>query len=59
MNRVRFQRRLRADLGAVFGALAAGRIDAPVAADLPLTRAGEAMRLAESGTVTGKVILTA
>jgi hypothetical protein len=58
MNRVRFQRRLRAHRGAVFAALAAGRTDAPVAAELPLTRA-EAMRLAESGTVTGKVILTA
>jgi hypothetical protein len=29
-----------------------------VAARLPLTRAGEAMRPAESGTVAGKVIRT-
>ena len=59
MNRKRFRSRLRADLSAVFAALAAGRLSAPVAAELPLHRAGEALRLAESGTVRGKVILTA
>jgi synaptic vesicle membrane protein VAT-1 len=58
-NRAAFRRRLHADLGAVFAALAAGRITAPVAAELPLARAGEALRPAESGTVRGKVILTA
>jgi len=29
-----------------------------VGAELPLTRAAEALRLAESGTVSGKVVLT-
>ena len=35
-----------------------GGLTARVAAELPLTSAAEAMRLAESGTVAGKVILT-
>jgi NADPH:quinone reductase-like Zn-dependent oxidoreductase len=59
LTRAAFRRRLRADLGAVFTALADGRLTAQVAAELPLTSAAEAMRLAESGTVAGKVILTA
>jgi NADPH2:quinone reductase len=41
----------------VFALLADGAITAQVAARIPLSRAAEAMRLAESGTVTGKVIL--
>ncbi|MFC7259851.1 medium chain dehydrogenase/reductase family protein [Streptomyces lutosisoli] len=52
-----FHERLRADLGQVFALLADGAITAQVAARIPLGRAAEAMRLAESGTVTGKVIL--
>lgn len=59
INKAAFRRRLRADLGAVFAALADGRLTARVAAELPLTSAAEAMRLAESGTVAGKVVLTA
>ena len=59
INKAKFRRRLHADLGAVFAALAEGRLTARVAAELPLTSAAEAMRLAESGTVAGKVILTA
>jgi NADPH:quinone reductase-like Zn-dependent oxidoreductase len=54
-----FRARLRHDLTAVLEAMAAGRLTAQVAAELPLTRAAEAMRLAESGTVAGKVVLTA
>jgi NADPH:quinone reductase-like Zn-dependent oxidoreductase len=54
----RFRARLHADLTEVFTALSRGDITAPIAAQLPLARAAEALRLAESGTVTGKVILT-
>ncbi|MFD7105171.1 medium chain dehydrogenase/reductase family protein [Streptomyces celluloflavus] len=53
----RFRSRLRADLTQVFTALRNGEITAQVAAELPLTRAAEALRLAESGTVAGKVVL--
>ncbi|MBW8798168.1 MAG: zinc-binding dehydrogenase [Streptomyces sp.] len=59
LNRGRFRSRLRADLTEVFGALRGGEITAQIAAELPLTRAAEAMRLAESGTVAGKVVLHA
>ncbi|MFF2993635.1 medium chain dehydrogenase/reductase family protein [Streptomyces sp. NPDC057950] len=52
-----FRDRLRTDLGQVFGLLADGAITAQVAARVPLGRAAEAVRLAESGTVTGKVVL--
>ncbi len=48
---------MREDLGRVFTLLHQGRITAQVAARLPLTQAAEAMRLAESGSVTGKVLL--
>ncbi|MFI2618708.1 medium chain dehydrogenase/reductase family protein [Streptomyces sp. NPDC018584] len=54
----RFRARLRADLGEVFAALERGEITASVAAELPLARVADAMRLAESGTVSGKVVLT-
>ncbi len=37
--------------------LAQGRIQARVARQLPLERAAEGLRLAESGTVSGKVVL--
>ncbi|WP_329535514.1 medium chain dehydrogenase/reductase family protein [Streptomyces sp. NBC_01450] len=53
----RFRARLRADLTQVFGALQSGDVTAQIAAQLPLTRVGEALRLAESGTVAGKVVL--
>ena len=54
ISKARFRRRLRADLGAVFAAMADGRLTAQVAAELPLTSAAEAMRLAESGTVAAR-----
>lgn len=52
-----FRERLRTDLGQVFALLAAGSIQPQVAARLPLSRAADALRLAESGTVAGKVVL--
>lgn len=56
-HREEFRSRMREDLGAVFGLLAEGVLDPKVAARLPLTEAREAMELAESRTVLGKVIL--
>ncbi|MFD9982330.1 medium chain dehydrogenase/reductase family protein [Streptomyces massasporeus] len=53
----RFRSRLRADLTQVFDALQRGEVTARVAAQLPLARVSEALRLAESGTVAGKVVL--
>jgi synaptic vesicle membrane protein VAT-1 len=53
----RFRARLRADLTQVFAALQRGEVTAQIAAQLPLTRIAEALRLAESGTVAGKVVL--
>lgn len=54
----RFRTRLHADLTQLFAALRSGDVTAEVAARLPLVRAAEAMRLAESGTIAGKVVLT-
>lgn len=53
-----FRDRLRTDLTQVFAAFQRGDVTAQIAAQLPLTRAADAMRLAESGTVAGKVVLT-
>ncbi|KAA2256917.1 zinc-binding dehydrogenase [Solihabitans fulvus] len=58
LARNRFRARLRADLTEVFAAMARGEVTATIAAELPLARVAEAMRLAESGTVAGKVVLT-
>ncbi|MEU3345338.1 medium chain dehydrogenase/reductase family protein [Streptomyces sp. NPDC006700] len=58
LNKNRFRARLHTDLTEVLTALRRGDITAPIAAQLPLARAAEALRLAESGTVTGKVVLT-
>jgi NADPH:quinone reductase-like Zn-dependent oxidoreductase len=57
-NKPRFRARLRADLTTVLTALQRGEITARVAAAFPLERAAEALRLAESGTVSGKIVLT-
>ncbi|MFD9462637.1 medium chain dehydrogenase/reductase family protein [Streptomyces sp. NPDC060027] len=57
LSKNRFRARLRADLTQVFTALKRGDVTAQIAAQLPLTRAAEALRLAESGTVAGKVVL--
>jgi NADPH:quinone reductase-like Zn-dependent oxidoreductase len=62
LNKDRFRARLRSDLTEVFAALRRGEVTARIAARLPLTQAAEALRLAESGTVTvtvtGKIVLT-
>lgn len=58
LGRDRFRARLRADLTEVFAAVARGDVSARIAAQLPLAQAAEALRLAESGTATGKVVLT-
>ncbi|MGV9356496.1 medium chain dehydrogenase/reductase family protein [Streptomyces misionensis] len=52
-----FRARLHADLAQVFALLADGRLVPQVAARVPLAEVGEAVRLAESGTVVGKVVL--
>lgn len=52
-----FRAKLHADLGQVFALLADGALVPQVAARVPLTEVGEAVRLAESGTVVGKVVL--
>ena len=57
LARNRFRARLRADLTQVFAALDRGEITAQIAARLPLTRVADALRLAESGTVAGKIVL--
>ncbi|MFB9832546.1 medium chain dehydrogenase/reductase family protein [Actinoallomurus acaciae] len=54
----RFRDRLRHDLTQVLRAMADGHITAQVADRFPLAQAADALRLAESKTVTGKVILT-
>ncbi|MFG2296106.1 medium chain dehydrogenase/reductase family protein [Streptomyces sp. NPDC048603] len=57
LNKAAFRARLRADLTEVFAAVGRGEVVARIAARLPLDRAAEALRLAESGTVTGKIVL--
>ncbi|MEU3842796.1 medium chain dehydrogenase/reductase family protein [Streptomyces sp. NPDC028635] len=57
LSRDRFRARLRADLTEVFAALHRGDITPVIAAQLPLARIDEALRLAESGTVSGKIVL--
>ncbi|MFF8195591.1 medium chain dehydrogenase/reductase family protein [Streptomyces bobili] len=57
LSRNRFRARLRADLTQVFTALQRGEVTAQIAAQLPLARVADALRLAESGTVAGKVVL--
>ncbi|RNF94905.1 medium chain dehydrogenase/reductase family protein [Streptomyces botrytidirepellens] len=56
-RRAAYQARVREDLGQVLALLASGEFTAQVAARVPLAEAARAMRLAESGTVTGKVVL--
>jgi NADPH:quinone reductase-like Zn-dependent oxidoreductase len=56
-RRAAFRARLTADLGRVLGLLAEGGLAPQVAARVPLERVAEAVELAESGTVTGKVVL--
>jgi NADPH:quinone reductase-like Zn-dependent oxidoreductase len=58
LARRRFRARLRHDLTQVLQAMAGGHITAQIAARFPLARAAEALRLAESRTVAGKVVLS-
>lgn len=53
----RFRARLRTDLAEVFAALQRGDVTPRIAARLPLADVADALRLAESGTVAGKVVL--
>ncbi|KPI26754.1 NADPH:quinone reductase [Actinobacteria bacterium OV320] len=53
----RFRARLRTDLTEVFAALQRGDVTPRIAARLPLADVADAVRLAESGTVAGKVVL--
>lgn len=53
----RFRRRTREAVDAVLGLLADGTLTPQVAATFPLTQVREAMALAESHTVRGKVVL--
>ncbi|MEU5765955.1 medium chain dehydrogenase/reductase family protein [Streptomyces asoensis] len=53
----RFRSRLRTDLTQLFAALQRGDVTPRIAARLPLSEVAEALRLAESGTVAGKVVL--
>ncbi|WP_329108738.1 medium chain dehydrogenase/reductase family protein [Micromonospora sp. NBC_01699] len=57
LSRNRFRARLGADLTQVFAALQRGEVTARIAAQLPLARTADALRLAESGTVAGKIVL--
>ncbi|MGW4094558.1 medium chain dehydrogenase/reductase family protein [Nocardia sp. NPDC004750] len=52
-----FRARIAEDLGQVFDLAVAGSLRGQVAARLPLTEVAEAVRLAESRTVVGKVVL--
>uniref|UniRef100_UPI0035A236E9 zinc-binding dehydrogenase n=1 Tax=Nocardia lijiangensis TaxID=299618 RepID=UPI0035A236E9 len=56
-NAGRFRHRIAEDLGSVFALAVHGTLRPQVAARIPLTEAARAMALAESGTVTGKVVL--
>ena len=53
----RFRRRTREAVDAVLGLLADGTLTPQIAATFPLTQVQEAMALAESRTVRGKVVL--
>ena len=56
-HRDRYREELRHDLGHVFALLAAGKISAQIAGEFPLEQAAAALRHAESGGLTGKVVL--
>jgi NADPH2:quinone reductase len=53
----RFRRQLREDLTQVFDLLASGALSAQVAARFPLEQAAAALRFAEAGGNTGKVLI--
>ena len=53
----RFRAQLREDLGHVMDLLAQGAITPQIAARFPLAQAAEALRFAEAGGNTGKVLI--
>ena len=53
----RFRAHLEHDLGRVLALVAEGTVTASIAARFPLEQAADAMRLAESRTAVGKVVL--
>ena len=53
----RFRAELRTDLGHVMDLLAAGAITPQIAARFPLAQAADALRFAEAGGNTGKVLI--
>ncbi|MFF1543766.1 medium chain dehydrogenase/reductase family protein [Streptomyces sp. NPDC058291] len=57
LSKNRFRARLRADLTELFAALQRGDVTPRIAARYPLAEVADALRLAESGTVAGKVVL--
>jgi NADPH:quinone reductase-like Zn-dependent oxidoreductase len=57
LSKSRFRARLHADLAAVLAAVQRGEIHPSIAARFPLAQAAEALRFAESGTVSGKIVL--
>jgi NADPH:quinone reductase-like Zn-dependent oxidoreductase len=57
LARRRFRARLGHDLTQVLEAMATGHITAQIAAAFPLARASDALQLAESHAVAGKVVL--
>lgn len=57
INRRAFWRRAQEDLSRVLDLLAVGALRPQVAVRLPLTQASEVLRLAESRTVFGKMVL--
>ncbi|MFF3330455.1 medium chain dehydrogenase/reductase family protein [Streptomyces sp. NPDC002888] len=58
LSKTRFRSRVASDLTHLFTALQRGDVTPRIAARLPLIRAAEALSLAESGTATGKVVMT-
>lgn len=57
MRLSRFRARLAADLAGVFELAERGVLHPQIAARIPLRETARALTLAESGTVTGKVVL--
>lgn len=57
-TRSTFFARYRRDLSSVLARLASGELRATIAATLPLRQAAQALRLHESGTTVGKILLS-
>ena len=56
-RRAQFRARLREDLAQVFALVRDGVVEPQIAARYPLTEAADALRFAEAGGFTGKVVL--